>query len=301
VKRPAGPILIVFAAVLWGTTGTTQELAPEAASPLTIGALRLLVGATVLLLVAGRLGQLGRLGRMRRPATLVAVVGMAAYQPFFFLAVDETGVVMGTIVAIGSGPVFAGLLAWGFDRSPPSRLWSLATVVAIGGVALLVAAGQELGSSVTGILYALVAGAAYATYVIAARQFAREGDVVGSTAIIFALAAVLLLPLLATDDLGWVGTVGGAAAVLHLGVLATGIAYLLFASGLETTRSTTATTLSLSEPLTAALLGVIIVGERPPPLGWLGFALVLIALGVVAVEGRSSRFAPSRRRVDRLP
>lgn len=294
MRRLPGWALIISATVLWGTTGTTQQLAPDAASPLTIGALRLLVAAGFLMIVAGSAGRLKDLGRLRRPATLLAAGGVAAYQPFFFLAVDKTGVVIGTIIAIGSAPVFAGLLAWAYDRVPPSRLWTGATAVAIVGVGLLVAAGNELGAHMDGVIYALVAGAAYATYVIAARQLAREGNVIGSHAVIFALSAAMLLPLLAADDLGWVGTLGGTAAVLHLGVLATAVAYLLFANGLETTQSTTATTLSLGEPVTAALLGVIAVGERPPLLGWIGFALVLIALAAVAAEGRSNRFLPSQ-------
>ena len=285
----------MLATVLWGTTGTTQQLAPDEASPLSIGALRLLVAAVFLLVVAGWVGSLRGSGNLRRPATLLAAAGVAAYQPFFFLAVDKTGVVVGTITAIGSAPVFGGLLAWAYDRVPPSRLWTGATGVAVIGVGLLVAAGNELGADVDGMIFALAAGAAYATYVIAARQLARTGNAIGSTAIIFALAATFLLPLLATDDLSWVGTAGGATAVLHLGVLATAAAYLLFAKGLETTRSTTATTLTLGEPVTAALLGAIVIGERPPPLGWAGFALVLIALAAVAAEGRSSRFFPSRR------
>lgn len=296
MRRLPGPVLIGLATVLWGTTGTTQELAPDAATPITVGAMRLLVAAVTLLLIAGAVGQLRGLRSLRRPATLVAAVGVAAYQPFFFLAVDRTGVVLGTIVAIGSAPVFAGLLAWGYDRSHPSRLWTGSTLVAIAGVSLLVAAGRDVGISAGGVGYALVAGAAYATYVIAARQFSRSGEVIGPTAIIFALAATMLLPLLATDDLAWVGSVSGATAVLYLGVFATAAAYLLFAKGLEVTRSTTATTLTLGEPVTAAVLGIAVVGERPPLLGWVGFALVLAALVAVATEGRSNRFFGSRQR-----
>ncbi len=296
MRQLPGPALIALATLLWGTTGTTQELAPDAATPLTIAALRLLVAAATLLLVAGLTGHLRNLQKMRRPATLLAVLGVAAYQPFFFLAVDRTGVVLGTIVAIGSSPIFAGLLAWALDRTAPSRLWSIATGVAIGGVVLLVAAGREVGGNADGVVFALAAGAAYATYVIAARQFSRDGDVIGSTAVIFALAAALLLPLLGTSDLGWVGTGAGTLTVVHLGVLATAAAYLLFATGLESTRSTTATTLSLGEPVTAALLGVIAIGERPPLVGWAGFALVLIALAAVATEGRSNRLFGLRGR-----
>jgi len=301
MRRLPGPVLIGLATVLWGTTGTTQELAPDAASPLTIGAMRLLVAAVALMAIAGVTGHLRNLRGLRRPATLLAAVGVAVYQPFFFLAVDNTGVVMGTIVALGTAPIFGGLMAWGLDKKVPSPLWSAATAVAIVGVGLLVAAGSEIGASGTGIAFAIVAGAAYATYVIAARQLAREGNTLGSTAIIFALAAVSLLPLLATDDLGWVGTAGGAVTVIHLGVLATAVAYLLFANGLETTRSTTATTLSLGEPMTAAVLGVIVVGERPPALGWIGFALVLVALGVVAAEGQGHRFRRSDAQRQGLP
>ncbi len=298
MRRLPGPALIVLATVLWGTTGTTQELAPKAATPLTVGALRLLVGAGALLLVAGATGHLRRVPGMRRPATLVAALGVAAYQPFFFVAVDRTGVVVGTIVAIGSAPVIAGFLAWAYDGVPPSRVWTGATTAAIAGVALLVAAGRDIGISADGVLFAVAAGTAYAFYVIAARQFARAGNVVGSTAVIFAIAAALLIPLLGTDDLGWVAEPAGWLAVLHLGVLATAAAYLLFATGLRTTRSTTATTLSLGEPATAALLGVLVIGERPPALAWIGFALLLLALVAVATEGRSNRLAPRRTDTD---
>lgn len=294
-RHLTGPLLILAATVLWGTTGTTQELAPDGATPLSIGALRVLVAAVALMAIAAATRRLRDLSGLRRPATLVAALGVGLYQPFFFLAVDRTGVVVGTIVAIGTAPVVGGLLAWAYDRRPPSRTWMVATAVAVAGVAFLVAAGRELGANADGVIFATLAGTAYATYVIAARQFAKIGDVVGSTAIIFAIAAVLLLPLLAVDSLEWVATRAGAITVLYLGLLATAAAYLLFAKGLETTRSTTATTLSLGEPVTAALLGVVIIGERPTPVAWIGFTLVLVALAAVAGEGRSHRVAPGPR------
>lgn len=50
--RLSGAVLIIVAAVLWGTTGTSQALAPVESTPLTIGALRLLVGGGGLTLYA---------------------------------------------------------------------------------------------------------------------------------------------------------------------------------------------------------------------------------------------------------
>lgn len=295
MRRIPGPVMIAVATILWGTTGTAQELAPQQATPLTVASLRLLVAALALLVIAAATGELRRMAGMRRPATLLAAAGVAAYQPSFFLAVDRTGVILGTIVTIGSAPLFAGLLAWGYDRTPPSRLWAGATVVGVAGITLLVAAGAEVGISATGIGFALIAGASYAIYVIAARQLSRTGRVVGPTAVILAIAAVVLVPLLGTADLGWVRTGAGMATVLHLGILATALAYLLFATGLRGTRSTTATTLTLGEPLTAAILGIAVVGERPPTLGWIGFAMVLAALAAVATEGTANRFFGSQR------
>jgi DME family drug/metabolite transporter len=294
-----GPLLILCATLLWGTTGTTQALAPDGATPLSIGALRIIVAAAALLVLALGAGRLREISGLRRPATLLAALGVALYQPFFFLGVDRTGVVVGTIVAIGTAPVVGGLLAWAYDRAPPTRTWLAATGVAVVGVTMLVTAGADIGADAAGVVFAAMAGSAYATYVIAARQFSRAGDVVGATAVIFAIAAVLLMPLLAVDSPAWVATPGGTATVLYLGLLATAAAYLLFAKGLETTRSTTATTLTLGEPVTAALLGVIVVGERPPPLGWIGFALVLGALTAVAGEGRSHRILLRRHTDDR--
>ncbi len=47
-----GAWMVLAAGVLWGTTGTAQAFAPAGATPLAIGAIRLLVGGTALLILA---------------------------------------------------------------------------------------------------------------------------------------------------------------------------------------------------------------------------------------------------------
>ncbi|MDA4896199.1 EamA family transporter, partial [Streptomyces sp. MS2A] len=55
-------LFVLLAAILWGTTGTTQAFAPKEAAPLVFGAVRMAVGGITLLLFAAFRGQLKRSG-----------------------------------------------------------------------------------------------------------------------------------------------------------------------------------------------------------------------------------------------
>ena len=70
--------------------------------------------------------------------------------------------------------------------------------------------------------------------------------------------------------------------VLHLGIFATALAYILFGKGLRQTPVATAVTLSLAEPLTAAALGILVLGERSP--GWRRQGIVLIFSGLIVLS-----------------
>src|SRR3954462_8280010 len=129
--------LVLLAAVAFGTTGTARALGPHA-SPLAVGAARIAVGAALLGIASWRLAPRSD-RRWSRRALLAGAVGIAAYQLAFFAAVRETGVAVGTVVAIGSGPAFAGLLS----RAPLTGRWAASTALAVAGIALLVAGGAQ--------------------------------------------------------------------------------------------------------------------------------------------------------------
>jgi DME family drug/metabolite transporter len=107
-----GSGLVLAAAVLWGTTGTARALAPPGTSPLSVGAVRILIGGAALLAAAHLRGGLGSGRRWPRVPVMAGTGAVAGYQLAFFSAVARTGVAVGTMVAIGSAPVLAGLLAW---------------------------------------------------------------------------------------------------------------------------------------------------------------------------------------------
>ncbi|GAE24984.1 permease of the drug/metabolite transporter [Halalkalibacter wakoensis JCM 9140] len=216
--------------------------------------------------------------------TIVAAISMAAYQPLFFQAVSMTGVAVGTMVAIGSAPILAGILEWLMKRSIPKKQWWMATTMAIIGVLLLfVNTNQgEVNLSPLGISMALGAGLSFALYTLVSKQLLEQQAPEAVVAVVFTGSAILLTPILFFYDLSWLLQPTGIGIALHLGLFATAIAYLFFVHGLTGVTASTAVTLSLAEPLTAAVLGVFLVGEHLPFLSWIGIALLFIGLGFLS-------------------
>ncbi|MEA3054741.1 MAG: drug/metabolite transporter, family [Actinomycetota bacterium] len=268
----------------FGTTGTAQALGPDSTTPATVGAVRIVVGAALLVVVARRVARPTTAARFSA-ATIVVGGAIAAYQVTFFAAVDRTGVGVGTVVAIGSAPLFTGVLGTVTAGERVGARWARATGLAVVGVVLLVLAGSSARVDGIGVVLALGAGLAYASLTVAAKRLVDAGQAPERVlAEGFVLAAVALSPTFFTGDAGWVVTPSGIALALFLGTVPTALAYVLFARGLEHLPSPEVATLTLAEPLTAAALGVVVVGERPGALAWLGAALVLAGLRVAVVE-----------------
>ena len=270
--------------MLWGTTGTSQALAPEGATPVAVGTMRLLVGGLALLAYAASRGSLRGALDLPRLTLLAAAVCMAAYQLLFFGGVARTGVAVGTIVGIGSAPIWGGLLGVLFAAERLQRSWLIATLLAIAGAALLAfSGGGELKVDGWGLLLASGAGGAYAAFTLFNKRLIADHRPESVQVAVFLLGAVLLLPLLAGVDLSWVSQPGGALVVLHLGVVTVGVAYSLFALGLQRVPISDAVTLTLAEPMTAGLLGVLVLGERLSLQAGMGILLIFSGLVVLVV------------------
>jgi DME family drug/metabolite transporter len=275
-------LLVVAAAVLWGTTGTAQALGPDDAVPAAVGAARLIVGGAVLGVVAWAAGWFrGERGRRWAAGpTALAAAGMAAYQPLFFGGVDRTGVAVGTVVGIGSAPVFAGLLGIVVRGERPGPRWWMATGLAVAGTVLLLGAGDRTDVDPLGVVLALGAGASYALFVLGTKLLLDAGHRSDAViALTFVLAGLALVPVAVAAGIGPLVSGPGGLMVAHLGVLTVAVAYLLFGRGLAGVGVGTAGTLTLAEPATAATLGFVVLGERPGPAAFAG--IVLIGLGLL--------------------
>lgn len=270
-----GKVQILLASILWGTTGTAQALAPEGVQPLAVAAMRVALGGVALVLWAAFRMVL----RPLRPLpVLIGALSLVLAQIAFFAALRRTGVAVGTVVAIGSSPIFAGALAWVVRREQPSRRWAIATALGIAGCVLLSTAGRSIEVDPVGILLALVVGAGYASYVMATKDLVAEHRPESVTAAVFGVASICMLPLLFFVDLSWTTRLDGTLVVSHLALITVAFAYTVFSRGLIVVPAATAVTLTLAEPLTAGVLGISVLGESLPAIAILGVVLVLIGL-----------------------
>lgn len=281
---------VVVGGVFFGTAGVAQAYAPQGASPLSVGAVRLTVGAVAITAYLMATGWSPRrlVPLWRAKATVVAALGAAAYQPFFFAGIGYAGVPLGTLVAVGSAPLFTGLLSWALLRERPTRAWLTATSIALVGLATLTGVGVGDSRALLGIVLTAGAGLSIATFTVAAKRLLGRGvsvlEVLAST---FLIGGVVMLPLALASGLGWVRSGSGVGIALYLGLVTMGLANILYTRGLSALPAASAATLTLADPLTATLLGAVLLGQLLGPFGWLGLAILfagLVLQGVWAVR-----------------
>lgn len=279
----SGIWFVIFAAMLWGTTGTAQGLAPSGANPMTVGAIRLAIGGFALLILAISRKQLFSGKKWPLVPTVISALFVACYQLCFFAAVAKTGVAVGTMVAIGSSPVAAGILGSLIRKEKLERKWYLATFLAVIGCILLSLSGEQLSLNLTGIFLALGAGFSYAMYTVTIKGLLDAHSPDAVMAIVFSFAAILLTPTFFLYEWRWVLHPQGFAVALHLGIITAALSYWLFARGLKSVKVGNVATLSLAEPLTAALLGVLILGESLGTQEILGICLIFTGIAFLAI------------------
>ena len=289
-----GSLAVLMAATLWGTTGTAAAFAPEVPA-MAIGAAAMGGGGLLQALMAVRPMAKHRQGLRRHwLLLLIGALAVAVYPLAFYGSMRLAGITVGTVVTIGSAPLLSALIEYLFDRQRLSLRWLAGAVLGVVGMALLAAAeshgatgGEAVGS---GMLLGLLAGLTYALYSWTARRLMLNGvaakAAMGAT---FGGGALFLLPVLLFTGAPLLASGTNLAVGLYMALVPMFIGYLCFGYGLARIAASTAITLTLFEPVVAAALAVIIVGERLPLQGWLGIVLILMCLVCITWPKRAGR------------
>jgi len=288
-----GVAAVLFASIVWGTTGTAATFAPDVGSA-AIGSAAMGIGGLLQALRAG--GSIARSFRLLmrfRALLLIGGASVAVYPLAFYGSMRLAGVAIGTVVTIGSAPLFSALIELAFDRTPLTRRWMAGALVGVAGIVLLASAKGMPGGPVdgegvvAGILCGIVGGLTYALYSWVARRLMLRGvpspAAMGAT---FGIGGLLLMPVLAATGGPFLASWTNLAVGAYMAVIPMFMGYVAFGFALARISASMAITITLVEPVVAAVLAVAIVGERMQPSGWLGAVLVICCLVFVTLPVR---------------
>ncbi len=280
-ERLKGMSMVLLAGLCWGMTGTLQELAPDGAHPLTVGSVRITLSGLILLGYSALTKEgLSFFRKTLLRPLLMGAAGVTGFQFCFFTAIKLTGVSVGTLIAIGAAPMFAGALGAAAEHEPLSKKWLLSTAVAISGCVLLILGGK--GGNIRlhggGIALAFLASFLFALMGLGLKRQGAALNSVQSATVTMTAAMIVGVPVLLLMGASWVFSPRGASVALALGFLTMAFPLSIFSLGLRKIFLRDAYTLSLAEPLTACVLSAVVLGERlsVPSLG--GVALIFLGI-----------------------
>ena len=281
-----GTLAILFASILWGTTGTAASFAPDL-SPLAIGAFSMGVGG---LLQAGLAYRkiLFAFDKLLQNKKLLAVstLALAVYPLAFYSSMKLSGVAIGTVVSIATAPFFSALLECLISKKNNiNKHWLTSFAIGVAGIGLLVfsesSSANESGDDLKllGIALGLLAGLCYAIYSWATKALIDK-DIKSQAAMgsIFGLGAMLLLPTLWFTGENLFSSQTNVLVISYLTLIPQCLGYVAFSFGLRHVTASSANLLTLFEPVVAAVLAVCVVGELIPFTGWLGMSLIVLCL-----------------------
>jgi drug/metabolite transporter (DMT)-like permease len=292
--KTRGVLLVLFASALWGGSGPlTKILKAAGADVLDILSWRYLIGLASLwafLLICRRERRVALEGRIFRTALPMAIAMLAVSGAFILSNFYTT--VANAIALNFTAPIFAAVLAWVFLKERIRPVHQLAAVIGIAGVSVMVLhrsppTGGASGLSpdpTLGNSLALVSGAVFGGYFVLARKFAaHEAEVVTATLWQFLLLAAILAPV--TVFTLFRGISGVSYLYLGVfGVFCTAAPILLINLSALFLKAHEISIVALSEVPFSIFLGMLLVGEYPSPVSWVGIVLIVAAAFLVTLK-----------------
>jgi drug/metabolite transporter (DMT)-like permease len=285
--------ILLLLSILWGGSFFFIEVAVTQIPPFTLVLLRVTLAAGALLLFLAVRGEL-RLDRaLIGPFFVMALLNNAL--PFSLLASGQTVIGSGLASILNATtPIWTVIIAHLFTRDERmSPLKVTGVLLGFGGVAVMIGADLlgQIGESLWAQLACVAAGLCYALAGVYGRRFSRLGvSPITVSAGQLTAASLLLLPVALLVDRPWamaMPSLGAWACLVALALLSTTFAYVLYFRLIASAGATNAVLVTFLVPVTAILLGVLILGEVLALRHLIGMAL--IGAGLAAIDGRLLR------------
>lgn len=295
---PRSFALVVLLALLWGAAFPLLKIAVETIPPLTVTAVRSVLGCLLLFAFLGREG-LAQVRRIATTGTAFLTQGLFnCILPWLLVSWASQSIDAGLATILNSlSPIFIFLLTWAVTRHEPATprkfagvVLGLAGVVVIVGLDALAGIGRQTLAQV-----ACVAGSfCYAVAAIIGRRFDNVSALVpaaGSTLV----AAAVLTPLALWIDEPWklAPSMRSMMGVAGLAVLSTGLAFIVYFRLLATVGSIATSAQAYLRILVGVGLGIAFLGEKLSTSVALGLPLVIAGVIAMTVNPRREKAARS--------
>lgn len=297
-----GFVAVASAAVLWAVSGTyARTLIDRGASPLEITEARawiafLAFGAWILVRTRRR----PQREPVPRGIAVLFGLSIAGANYFYYQAIATLPVAVAVVIQYTAPGLVVLWLALAERRRPSGRLVA-ALVGAMAGVALLAELPDALTGGATsldagGVAAALGSAAAFACYIITGERMERAAGPAGALAWGFGVASVLWIVVQSVNGRPETLTDGSLLpGVILIGFIATIIPFSLFVWGLARIGASRAGVVSTLEPLSAALVAYLWLGQSLDGLQIAGAALVIAGIAVVQAEREEAVRTPAPR------
>jgi len=277
--------------VIWGSNFIYMKMAAGYVSPLQIVFLRVLFGFLPVALFAGMRGALS-LSHLRHLPHFVVMSLLATVVYYFGFAKGTSLLLSGVAGAVsGAIPLFAFVLSVVFLAEEKADGKSiLGVLLGLAGVAIIGRpSGQELAASnMEGVCYMVAGSLSVGASFVYARRYIVPLKIPAAALTTYQLGLGLLILALITDyqDISTItrSLYTSAGLVIGLGLLGTGLAYIIYYYIVEQLGAVTASSVTFIPPVVALLIGALLVGE---PIGLSDYlATLCIFLGVIILKYR---------------
>lgn len=287
MKKLRGSLPLLIAAIIWGTAFVAQSKGAQIIGPFTYNALRMFIGAIVLVPVVfvARLIRKDKITdrAARREATISTIKGGICCGAVLFTAsslqqiaikttsVGKAGFITALYIVIV--PIIKLVL---FREKTSVKIW-LYALLAIAGFYLLSISGSF--SVAAGDLLTLVSACFFALHIITIDHFlGKNTDGILMSCVQFFTSGILAAAAMFIFEHPEIGSILDAkGAILYTGLMSSGVAYTLQIIGQRHTAPTVATLLMSLESVFAAISGWLILNQALSPKEILGCALVFAA------------------------
>ncbi len=282
--------LFVSLALIWGSSFLFIAIGLDAFHPGLVTLLRVGLGAGFLALIP-RTRQVKIEREDRSKVTLISLIWVAI--PFTLFPIAQQWIDSAVAGMLnGATPIFTAILATALLRSLPGPMQITGLLIGFAGILAIALPSAGTGTTAAvGVILVVVATVCYAVSLNMVTPLQQKYGSLPLMARILAVATVMVIPFgligLGDSSFAW----SSLLAVAAIGVLGTGLAFILMGTLAGSVGATRASFITYFIPVVALILGVVFRGEVISPVAVAGVFLVII--GALAASRRERRREPA--------